>query len=70
MSFRSSSRKELEVNSKVKVLTLDRCSSLMAVEINDLLYVSLEQCGEIRLGLKGLFGLIRVLMDGVGCIVH
>lgn len=66
-----SSRKGLEVTNKVKVLTPDRRGySLMAAEMNDLLYVSLEQCGEISLRLKGLFWLIRVLMEGVGCIVH
>lgn len=42
----------------------------MAAEMNDLLYVSLEQCGGIGLRLKGLFWLIRVLMEGVGCIAH
>lgn len=42
----------------------------MAAEMNDLLYVSLEPCGEISLQLKGLFWMIRVLMEGVGCIVR
>lgn len=38
----------------------------MAGEMNVLLYVSLQQCGEIRLRLKGLFWLIGVLMQGGG----
>lgn len=42
----------------------------MTVGTNDLLLVSLEQCEDIGLRLKGLFWLIRVLMERVGCIVR
>lgn len=42
----------------------------MASGTSDLLDVSPEQYKEISLRLKGLFWLIKVLMEGVGCIVH